>query len=471
MRLFCVNEILYRLSNKCPCTGAQIYIWLPHLGTRFCVRIRISGYGLSIPAKSKLEFVAVSIPGLWGFLELSTVEVPLIVFDTRFRIGFDLATTRSSSPAFSNQPFRYGLRDPDWTEMTGWKLWDAHDIEQTEKMVPFFTGETAFRQDVDKMILISTYSILHSKLILSNNQSSATLWERETCLIGGLLSLIIIWITAPWSSKNLNEVSKRESFVFEVKESRFVNPGSSNGFKCFFVFTLERFSNCPLRHRFSRPVEWFKEECNTSLTNSQRSRAGIPSMRRPASEEKTSDSVEPCETEICFLHIQLMGTNVRLPKFQRVSSTVDLESSKISDSLELWDTDVCFWHPTDGNKRSTSEDTWTSPRSMLRESSQSAMPCCISPHASIVCNKRVNRLSHDLVQFVTARVNLFTDHKVYQCVLPNTGIVRQFDRKLLTILAPFPFLPFWIDGHAQPFYSSIRSIVPRTSHLWLHEPV
>ena len=39
----------------------------------------------------------------------------------------------------------------------------------------------------------------------------------------------------------------------------------------------------------------------TSITKSQRSRAGIPSMRKPASREITSASVEQCETEVWFL--------------------------------------------------------------------------------------------------------------------------------------------------------------------------
>ena len=42
----------------------------------------------------------------------------------------------------------------------------------------------------------------------------------------------------------------------------------------------------------------------------QRSRAGIPSMRKPASRETISASVELCEDDVCFLHIQLTGTNV-----------------------------------------------------------------------------------------------------------------------------------------------------------------
>ena len=52
------------------------------------------------------------------------------------------------------------------------------------------------------------------------------------------------------------------------------------------------------------------KEWNTSITKSQRSRAEIPSMRKPASREISSASVELCEPEVCLLHIQLVGTNV-----------------------------------------------------------------------------------------------------------------------------------------------------------------
>ena len=62
---------------------------------------------------------------------------------------------------------------------------------------------------------------------------------------------------------------------------------------------------------------WFGEEWNTSITKWQRSRAGIPSMREPASREMISASVEKCETEVCFLNIQLVGANVWLPKMHK----------------------------------------------------------------------------------------------------------------------------------------------------------
>ena len=55
---------------------------------------------------------------------------------------------------------------------------------------------------------------------------------------------------------------------------------------------------------------WLKKEWNTSKTKFQRSKAGIPSMRKPASREIIPNCVELCETKDCFLHIQLFGTNV-----------------------------------------------------------------------------------------------------------------------------------------------------------------
>ena len=67
-----------------------------------------------------------------------------------------------------------------------------------------------------------------------------------------------------------------------------------------------------------------------------RERAGIPSMRKPASREMISVSVELCETEVCFLHIKLVGTNVCLPKMHRILPDVDFESSRSLAKSESW---------------------------------------------------------------------------------------------------------------------------------------
>ena len=58
---------------------------------------------------------------------------------------------------------------------------------------------------------------------------------------------------------------------------------------------------------------WFGEEWNTSITKSQRSTAGIPCIER-----NNCSFCKLCETEGCFLHLQLTGTNVWLPKCTRL---------------------------------------------------------------------------------------------------------------------------------------------------------
>ena len=86
--------------------------------------------------------------------------------------------------------FRHHFRTIGRTEM-------AH-VKQTQKMVPFITCEISLVSMSASWFLVSMCLIwiLGSKLIRSNNQISATLWVLETCLIVGLLPLIIILIAA-----------------------------------------------------------------------------------------------------------------------------------------------------------------------------------------------------------------------------------------------------------------------------------
>ena len=71
--------------------------------------------------------------------------------------------------------------------------------------------------------------IFGSGLVLSSNQSCATLWVRDTCLIVGLLSLMTIFITASLSSKMLSIAPKWEDFTYEEKWSTLHNSRSSRG--------------------------------------------------------------------------------------------------------------------------------------------------------------------------------------------------------------------------------------------------
>ena len=74
----------------------------------------------------------------------------------------------------------------------------------------------------------------------------------------------------------------------------------------------------------------------TETIRSHSSRARKPSNLNFASKEMIFDSVELCETEVCFLHIKLIGTNLWLPKTHNVPSDVDFESSRSPAKSESW---------------------------------------------------------------------------------------------------------------------------------------
>ena len=73
-------------------------------------------------------------------------------------------------------------------------------------------------------------------------------------------------------------------------------------------FIAQSISRYPVVDLFERSIS----RCSLRL------RAGIPSMGKPASMEMTSDSVELRNTEVGFLHIQLLGASVRLAKIHKM---------------------------------------------------------------------------------------------------------------------------------------------------------
>ena len=76
------------------------------------------------------------------------------------------------------------------------------NVQQRQKMIPFITCEASLGRYVCELVFVWIFG---SKLIRSNNQSRATLWVLETCLIVGLLPLKIILITASLSSNTYNK--------------------------------------------------------------------------------------------------------------------------------------------------------------------------------------------------------------------------------------------------------------------------
>ena len=252
--------------------------------------------------------------GLSDAIEASTFGSLTLYRDTKFIIGLDFAVTLSSlaSSCVLFDIALHLLMELKWLMLNKHKRW----FHSSRVKFPFVNMSASW-------FLVSMYLmwILGSKLILSNNQSRVTLWVLETCFIAGLLPFMIILITASLSSNTYNKASWREEFAFE--ETRTTLFTSSIFPWIFFgVWDVDR-SPCAC-------LLWFVFPWRTITIRSHKSSAGVPSVLKPASKETMSDSVELCETEVCFLHIQLIGTNGWLPKVHNVPSEVDFWVLKIS---------------------------------------------------------------------------------------------------------------------------------------------
>ena len=97
-----------------------------------CFSFQSLDTGFPVLVRSKFEIFVLSVPGCEVHSEPSAVGDRSTVVDTKFHIGFDFATTRSSSPGLS-----CGLRP----EVARCKLCTVHVIEQTEKVIALFKGE------------------------------------------------------------------------------------------------------------------------------------------------------------------------------------------------------------------------------------------------------------------------------------------------------------------------------------------
>ena len=162
--------------------------------------------------------------------------------------------------------------------------------------------------------LVFTYLtwILGSKLILSNNQEQPCgFWTRVS-----LLDFVLWW--SSWTLPRCLQKCTTEILCGKNAWWRAHNPLHSIDQPSCLLLTLQvlvmewRASVSCMLVCFGWTL--LLVERRNSITTAQRSRASNPSIRNPASREMTSDSLQLCETEVCFLHIQLTGTNVLLRK-------------------------------------------------------------------------------------------------------------------------------------------------------------
>ena len=202
---------------------------------------------------------ALSITGLSGAIgSFAEEELAETVEDKFVTVGFDFATILSSSFC-SCILFAIVLE-----QLIKLEFW-TQQIEQKRLMLKNWRRLfqlSRVKLPLVKMsasrCLVSMYLIWisESKSIISNNQSKATLWDLDTCLIVGLRPLIIIFITASLSSKMYNISLEPEGFTFDGTWSTLVKSrlmclefGYAYRVLCFatgFPVTLQDLSFCEL---------------------------------------------------------------------------------------------------------------------------------------------------------------------------------------------------------------------------------
>ena len=282
--------------------------------------------------------------------------------------------------------FRHHFRTTDRTEMANVKQNTRRWFHSTRVKFPLVSMSTSW-------ILESMYLIwiLVSKWIRSNNQSRATLWVLETCLTVGLLPFMIMLITASLSSNTYSKASWWEELTFEGIKSTLsttlIVPW--HRFRFWIVWGVERTSSLFTNGSPRSFWLWFVFP-RTATIRSNKSRAGRPSNLNPASKEMISDSVVLCETEVCFLHIQLIGSNLWLPKTQNFPPDVDFESSRSPAKSESWNS--------------------------LSLHCVAVLPTwqyCVYSHVWWMYEiNRFRRLSQALAHFVIDRASVFADHRI-----------------------------------------------------------
>ena len=161
------------------------------------------------------SFSAIELQGSW-LPELLFTGLTEVEDDTcdgalaiRFIIGRDFAVTRSSPESCWD---RFAIVSEHtvelkWLVLNNFNKW----FHSSRVKFPLVRMSAWF--------LVSMYLIwiFGSKLIRSNNQSSATLWVLETCLVVGLLPFMIILITASLSSNTYNKASWCEDWTFLMR--------------------------------------------------------------------------------------------------------------------------------------------------------------------------------------------------------------------------------------------------------------
>ena len=121
-------------------------------------------------------------PGFWGYSKNLFPQIRIVANRENMVLLSPLANQMKRFPEIFST-FQIALMRKEMAvNVATRKCGVVHDIKEMQQVVPPNTHET-----------VSCYWIFGSRFILSHDQSKATRWVRETCLIVGHLPLMIIF--------------------------------------------------------------------------------------------------------------------------------------------------------------------------------------------------------------------------------------------------------------------------------------
>ena len=172
-------------------------------------------------------------------------------------------------------------------------------------------------------------------MILSNNQSRATLCFLETCLIVGLLPLKIILITASWSWYTNNKQNFLVEVFFRLRDEKIIHHSKR-------LWSVERTSRWFVHKSLRTRLLWFVFP-RISKIKSPKSIVGIPSILNPASKEMLSHSVETVRNWNLFLtHPTYWNKHVTSKNAQCSHLMKNLNSQDLLQNRNLETVPICI---------------------------------------------------------------------------------------------------------------------------------
>ena len=177
------------------------------------------------------------------------------------------------------------------------------DFEKAQQMIPHITCAISFGYNVSELVFgVDVFDLdFLGPGWFDQTTNQVQPWVLETCLIVGFFLLMIILIIASLSWNTYNKASWCEDWTFEWTQWML--------FRTLTVLWDRLFAFCfswSLTTGLSEFSGVWIVFVRTETIRCHQSRAGIPSNFNPASKEMILNSVEFCETEVYFLHTNLL---------------------------------------------------------------------------------------------------------------------------------------------------------------------